>query len=93
MRVIGIKLDLNKGTLRTWLNGNYNEKKNFGINGQVISPGIWHPMVTIKNLGNVLYLNPFGTDPEGSIVTLFILFKFLRLAKASLFHKIKKYLK
>lgn len=59
---MGLKLDLEAGTLKVWLNGNLNEKK---MTGTKIAPGAWVPIATLVGVGNQIVLNPFGQDPEG----------------------------
>jgi hypothetical protein len=63
-RTIGLRLDLNRGLFRCWLNGNLHEKKGVGIAGDKLLPGTWYPFVTLKNAGNQVLLNPFALDPD-----------------------------
>jgi hypothetical protein len=62
---VGLKLDLEAGTLKVWLNGNLNEKKQVGITGAKIAPGNWVPVATLSGVGNQIVINPFAQDPEG----------------------------
>jgi len=59
-RVIGLRLDLIRGELRFWLNGNFQAQKtikNLAIN-------TWYPCVKLKEIGTQIILNPFATDPD-----------------------------
>jgi hypothetical protein len=51
-RTIGLRLDLESGVLRCWLNGNLLEKKGVGITGERLKAGVWYPYVTLKGMGN-----------------------------------------
>jgi len=59
-RVIGLRLDLNKGELLFWLNGNFQPHRVI----KNLQPGKWFPCVKLKENGTHIVLNPFATDPD-----------------------------
>lgn len=59
-RVIGLRLDLNKGELYFWLNGNAQPHRTI----RNLGPGKWYPCVKLKENGTHVILNPFATDPD-----------------------------
>jgi len=54
-RVVGMQLDLTSQTLKFWLNGRQQEKRN-----QSFSKGEYYLLIKMKNLGNTVILNPFA---------------------------------
>ena len=66
-RVVGLRLDLNKGELKCWLNGIFQPSKTKSIEKGVT----YYPCIKIKEKGNHIILNPFATDPETALSTLY----------------------
>jgi len=74
-RVVGVKLDLENGELRFWLNSGVAQTHKTTKN---IPYATWYPCVKIKGVGTHIIYNPFAADPESTTssvyVSLFILF-------------------
>ena len=65
-RTVGLRLDLNKGEFKCWLNGLFQPSKTRSIEKGVT----YFPCVKIKEKGNHVILNPFAVDPENPLTTL-----------------------
>jgi len=59
-RVVGLRLDLNKGELNFWLNGNFQLQRTL----KNLPSGKWYPCVKLKENGTHIILNPFARDPD-----------------------------
>jgi len=59
-RVVGLRLDLNKGELYFWLNGIFQNQRTI----KKLPSGTWYPCVKLKEVGTHIVLNPYATDPE-----------------------------
>ena len=65
-RTVGLRLDLNKGEFKCWLNGLMQPSKT-----RTIEKGVtYYPCIKIKEKGNHAILNPFAVDPESPLATL-----------------------
>jgi hypothetical protein len=62
---LAFKIDLDSMTFKTWVDGVPSESKP----AQQLEAGNWTPFVRVREVGTTIALNPFSSDPEGTIST------------------------